>query len=68
MERLLKAHLVEFDLPIKTLCLLERGGIRTLGDLVRQSRETLLQLPQIGTTNVKTLEKFLSHYRLSLSK
>ena len=68
METLMRVHLVEFDIHIRILCLLEKARIRTLGDLVRQTRESLLKINQIGTGTVDTLEKFLTYHHLSLKK
>ena len=55
MERLLKAHLVEFDLSLRILFPLEKAGIKTIG-----------QLPNIGKAAINTIESFLSRYGLSL--
>lgn len=68
MERLLRAHLVEFDLSLRILIPLESAGIRRLGDLVRQTRENLLQINQLGKISVNTLERFLAYHGLSLKK
>ena len=38
MEKLMKAHLIEFDLSMRILCPLEKAGIRTLGDLENPER------------------------------
>ena len=67
MERLLQAKLVEFDLSLRLLIPLEDAGIRTLGDLVRQTRQGLRNLHQIGKTKVEYLESFLHSQGLSLS-
>ncbi|MDE6229198.1 MAG: hypothetical protein K2M40_05355 [Muribaculaceae bacterium] len=66
MERLLKAHLVEFDLSMRILCPLERAGIRTLGDLVKQDRESLKKIFNIGKLSLERIESFLSYHDLSL--
>lgn len=68
MERLLKAHLIEFDLSLRILCPLEKAGIRTLGDLVKQTRKSLRNINQLGRISVETLESFLSYYGLALAK
>ena len=36
MEKLLKARLTEFDLSLRILIPLEKAGVKTLGDLVKQ--------------------------------
>lgn len=66
MEKLLKAHLVEFDISIRILCLLESAGIKTLGDLTRQTRQSLRKISQIGTKSIESLEKFLLYHGFSL--
>lgn len=68
MERLMKAKLVEFDLSLRILILLEKAGIKTLGDLVKQTRETLRNISQIGKLSVETLENFLAYHGLSLAE
>ncbi len=65
MERLLKAHLVEFDLSLRILIPLEKAGIRTLGDLVKQDRLSLRKVKQLGAKSIDILETFLSHHLLS---
>ena len=66
--RLLKAHLVEFDISLRILCPLEKAGIRTLGDLVNQTAKGLRKINQLGRISVETLEKFLAYHGLSLAK
>lgn len=68
MERLMKAKLVEFDLSLRILIPLEKAGIKTLGDLVKQTRETLRKISQIGKFSVETLENFLEYHGLSLAE
>ena len=68
MERLLKARLFDFDLSLRILIPLENAGIRTLGDLVKHSRASLLKIRQLGVLSVDTLEKMLDRYALSLAK
>lgn len=66
MEQLLKAHLIEFDLSMRILCPLERAGIRTLGDLVRQDRESLKKIFNLGKLSLERIESFLEYHGLSL--
>ncbi len=68
MERLVQARLVEFDISMRILYPLDKAGIKTLGDLVKQSPRTLRQIPQIGKTSVDTIEEFLTYHKLSLAK
>lgn len=66
MERLLKAHLIEFDLPIRILIKLESVGIRTLGDLVKRSEADLMAIPQFGQISLDKIKRFLDYHMLSL--
>lgn len=68
MERLMKAHLVEFELSLRILCPLEKAGIRTLGDLVKHTAKGLRKINQLGRISVETLERFLAYHSLSLAK
>ena len=66
MERLLKTNLVEFDLSLRLLIPLEGAGIKTLGDLVKQTRTSLRQIRNIGVAAVDKLATFLHKQGLSL--
>ena len=66
MERLLKAHLVDFDLSLRILIPLEGAGIRTLGDLVSQSRGSLKKIKNLGAISVEKIVTFLDSQDLSL--
>lgn len=68
MERLLKAKLVEFDLSMRILCPLDAAGVKTLGDLVKHSRKSLLQINQLGVLSAARLESFLDGLGLELAK
>ena len=68
MERLLKAKLVEFDLSLRILIPLESAGIITLGDLVKQSRESLRKIKQLGKVSVEKFVNLLENNYLSLSE
>lgn len=65
MRTLLSAHLIEFDLPTKLVSILSRGGVRTLGDLVRESPQSLRRLPQLGIGSVTKLTSFLHRWDLN---
>lgn len=67
MERLLKAHLVEFDLPLRILLPLESAGITHLHHLVRQNRESLMEIKNLGKLGIDKLEDFLTYYGLSFN-
>lgn len=68
MECLLKAHLINFDIPVRILIKLEERGIRTLGDLIQQSRESLLKINNIGEISIRRLEDLLTYHKLSFAK
>lgn len=68
MEKLLNAHLIEFDISLRILCPLEKAGIRTLGELIKQSAKSLRNINQLGRISVETLESFLTYHGLSLAK
>lgn len=67
MECLMKAPLIDFDLSIRILIPLESAGIRTLGDLTKQTRESLKAIRSLGNTSIKKLENLLAYHKLSLS-
>lgn len=64
-ERLMRVHLVEFDISMRILCPLERAGIRTIGDLVKQTPTSLRRIRNLGVGSVKKLEEFLTYHKLS---
>lgn len=68
LECLMKAPLVDFDLSLRILIPLESAGIRTLGDLVKHTREDLRKIPQLGKISVDKIEKFLDYHLLALKK
>ena len=68
MERLMQARLIEFDISMRILCPLDKAGIKTLGDLVKQSAASLRKIPQLGKISVETLDGFLTYHKLSLAK
>lgn len=68
MERLMKAHLIDFDISIRILIPLESAGIRTLGDLTKQTRKSLRGIKSLGKISVEKLESFLAYHRLSLAE
>lgn len=68
MEQLLKARLFDLGLSMKILIILEKAGIRTLGDLVKKTRPQLLKIPQLGVLSADAIEKMLDRYALSLAK
>lgn len=68
MEKLLSAHLIEFDLSLRILCPLESAGIRTLGDLVKHSKKNLRKIRQVGELSIEILQNLLDRLGLSLQE
>ena len=68
MERLMKAHLVDFPLSLRILIPLESAGIRRLGDLLKCTRTQLAAIPLIGANALDKIEKCLAEYNLFLRK
>lgn len=63
VERLLKSKLIDFDLPFRLVCLLDRHGVRTLGDLVSRGRD-VAEIPQLGIKGQALIRDFLRRMRL----
>lgn len=68
METLLATHLIEFGVHLRILIPLESAGIRTLGDLIRQSRRKLKRIKQLGDRSIQKLETLLEYHSLSLAE
>ena len=68
MEKLLSAHLIEFDLSLRILCPLESAGINTLGDLVKHSKKSLRKIRQVGELSIEILQNLLVRLGLSLAQ
>ena len=68
MERLLRTHLTEFDLPLRVLIPLEDAGITRLGHLVKHSRKSLLKLNRVGKISVAMIEKLLERLDLPFAQ
>jgi DNA-directed RNA polymerase subunit alpha len=65
LQKLLSQHLVNFDLNIRTLCSLERSGIRTLGDLLSHSRDEVKKMHRLGAVSVAEIDAMLERYKLN---
>ena len=68
LEKLLKARLTEFDLSLRILIPLEKAGIKTLGDLIKQSRSKLSKINQLGVLSLDILENLVRYLGLSLAR
>ena len=64
IERLMRVKLIEFGLPIRILIPLDKAGIRTLGDLTRQSIKSLRCIKSLGKISIKKIEEFLEYQHL----
>lgn len=66
MEALMKAHLLDFNLSRRIVFPLVETGIKTLGDLVKETPKSLRKIPTIGKGAVETIERFLAYNLLTL--
>jgi DNA-directed RNA polymerase subunit alpha len=64
LRKLFSQSLVGFDLNIRTLCSLERAGIRTLGDLISHSRDEVKKIRRLGVVSVAEIDAMLERYHL----
>lgn len=64
MRKLCSQHLLTLDLNIRTLCSLERAGIRTIGDLVQRSEGEVAQVWRLGSKSMEEIKRALSFINL----
>jgi DNA-directed RNA polymerase subunit alpha len=64
LQKLFAQSLISFDLNIRTLCSLERSGVRTLGDLLQHSRDEVKQMRRLGVVSVAEIDTMLDRYHL----
>lgn len=64
MDKLLSAHLLEFDLPVRIVFALADNGINRLRDLVATNPRELAKIPNIGATAIRTITNFLHYNKL----
>lgn len=64
----LKTRIETLDFSTRTLTALENANIRTLGGLVRKSKEDILALDGIGPKGVEELETILEKMNLGLKE
>jgi DNA-directed RNA polymerase alpha subunit len=64
LDKLLSQSLVNFDLNIRTLCSLERSGVRTMRDLVSHSREEVMAMRRLGVVSIAEIDALLERYGL----
>lgn len=63
----LKTRVESLDLSPRTISALESSSIRTLGGLVRKSKDDILALDGIGPKGVEEIEQLLNNMNLSLN-
>lgn len=59
LKKLFAQSLVNTDLQVKTLCTLERAGIRTLGQLVTKPRYDVQRIPRLGASTISEIDSLL---------
>jgi DNA-directed RNA polymerase subunit alpha len=64
----LKTRIETLELSSRTLAALETASIRTVGGLVRKSKDDILALDGIGPKGVEEIEALLSRMNLSLTE
>ncbi|MBI2024327.1 DNA-directed RNA polymerase subunit alpha [Candidatus Giovannonibacteria bacterium] len=62
----LKVHIEDLELSARTQNALSGASIRTVGGLVKKTREDLLNMPGVGSKAVEEIEEALSRLGLSL--
>lgn len=68
MAQLLRARLNELGFPPNVLRVLKGQGITTLKTLCDHTRQELLSIRFLGTTNVDAIERLLKTFDLSLKQ
>jgi DNA-directed RNA polymerase subunit alpha len=63
----LKTRVETLDLTARTITALEAASIRTLGGLVRKSKDDILALDGIGPKGVEEIEQLLTNMNLTLN-
>jgi DNA-directed RNA polymerase subunit alpha len=64
---ILKTRIETLDLSNRTMQALEAASIRTLGGLVRKTKNDILSLEGIGPKGVEEIENILAHMKLNLT-
>jgi DNA-directed RNA polymerase subunit alpha len=61
---LVNRPLEEFDISVRSRHTLEKGNIRTLGDIARRSEEEILQIENFGRKSLQEVEELLASHGL----
>jgi DNA-directed RNA polymerase subunit alpha len=65
LRDLVDRPLEEFDISVRSRHTLEKGNIRTLGDIARRSEEEILQIENFGRKSLQEVEDLLATHGLS---
>ena len=57
-----------FDATVRTRIVLQRAGIRTLGDLVKRSEQEIRSLPKFAETVLEDIRSILAQTGLQLRR
>ena len=66
--RKLKTKITELDLPVRAINSMKRGGIETIGDLVRKTAKELRAMDGCGKKTVLKIKKLLGERGLALAE
>jgi DNA-directed RNA polymerase alpha subunit len=66
-SEVLKQSVHTLTVSTRVLTGLRKGGIRTIGDLVRKTRKNLLAIPYFGKTCLRQVSEALARYDLHLA-
>jgi DNA-directed RNA polymerase subunit alpha len=64
MRDLVSRPLEEFDISVRSRHTLEKGNIRTLGDIARRTEEDILQIENFGRKSLEEVEDLLKAHGL----
>ncbi len=64
IKDLVNRPLEEFDISVRSRHTLEKGNIRTLGDIARRTEDEILQIENFGRKSLQEVEDLLSNHGL----
>lgn len=64
VKDLVNRPLEEFDISVRSRHTLEKGNIRTLGDIARRSEDDILQIENFGRKSLQEVEDLLANHDL----
>lgn len=65
MREVIDRPLEDFDLSLRSRNTLEKGNIRTLGDIARRTREEILEVENFGRKSLEEVEQLLKQHGLA---